>query len=183
MSCRRRSHTTPGYLQPRTLDDRIRDDYRYNYRGSRYSRRYQPNYDDFYARPPSVYQPVEPYYPRPRESYYVRPPSVYQPTETLYPGPMPNSYQRHSYAQPVSYQPVYPSYREDVYAPSTYSSYPRRRSMSNNPLIDPELTSESYSIVCLSKQCILCVKVSYQFYYCQCFELTMNVRFMRFLRY
>lgn len=24
MSCRRRSHTTPGYLQPRTLDDRIR---------------------------------------------------------------------------------------------------------------------------------------------------------------
>ncbi|RTG89896.1 uncharacterized protein DC041_0006030, partial [Schistosoma bovis] len=156
MSCRRRSHTTPGYLQPRTLDDRIRDDYRYNYRGSRYSRRYQPNYDDFYARPPSVYQPVEPYYPRPRESYYVRPPSVYQPTETLYPGPMPNSYQRHSYAQPVSYQPVYPSYREfigiilrwtlydyydksfrDVYAPSTYSSYPRRRSMSNNPLIDP----------------------------------------------
>uniref|UniRef100_A0A095ANY8 Uncharacterized protein n=1 Tax=Schistosoma haematobium TaxID=6185 RepID=A0A095ANY8_SCHHA len=140
MSCRRRSHTTPGYLQPRTLDDRIRDDYRYNYRGSRYSRRYQPNYDDFYARPPSVYQPVEPYYPRPRESYYVRPPSVYQPTETLYPGPMPNSYQRHSYAQPVSYQPVYPSYREDVYAPSTYSSYPRRRSMSNNPLIDPERT-------------------------------------------
>ncbi|VDO84705.1 unnamed protein product [Schistosoma margrebowiei] len=163
MSCRRRSHTTPGYLQPRTLDDRIRDDYRYNYRGSRNSRRYQPNYDDFYARPPSVYQPVEPYYPRPRESYYVRPPSVYQPTETLYPGPMPNSYQRHSYAQPVSYQPVYPSYREmpviqknlhfenaealydnyhisfrDVYAPSTYSSYPRRRSMSNNPLIDPE---------------------------------------------
>ncbi|CAH8663963.1 unnamed protein product [Schistosoma curassoni] len=146
MSCRRRSHTTPGYLPPRTLDDRIRDDYRYNYRGSRYSRRYQPNYDDFYARPPSVYQPVEPYYPRPRESYYVRPPSVYQPTETLYPGPMPNSYQRHSYAQPVSYQPVYPSYREsfrDVYAPNTYSSYPRRRSMSNNPLIDPDTISNN----------------------------------------
>ncbi|CAH8677935.1 unnamed protein product [Schistosoma rodhaini] len=145
MSCRRRSHTTPGYLHPRTLDDRIRDDYRYNYRGSRRSRPYQPNYDDYYSRPPSVYQPVETY-ARPRESYYVRPPSVYQPTETLYPGPMPNSYQRHSYAQPVSYQPVYPSYRAsvgDAYAPSTYSSYPLRRSISNTRLIDPDTISNN----------------------------------------
>ncbi|KAH8868301.1 hypothetical protein KSF78_0003956 [Schistosoma japonicum] len=86
MSCRRRSRTNPPYYRSRTLDDRLRDDYRYNYRGDRSSRYYPRDYDPYYSRPPSVYQPTETYYARPYESYYTRPPSVYQPTETLYPG-------------------------------------------------------------------------------------------------
>ncbi|KAK4474892.1 hypothetical protein MN116_002002, partial [Schistosoma mekongi] len=87
------------------------DDYRYNYRGERNSRYYPRDYDPYYSRPPSVYQPTETYYARPYESYYSYPPSVYQPTETLYPGPYPTSLQRPSYVQPVSYQPAYSPYR------------------------------------------------------------------------
>ncbi|KAH8868295.1 hypothetical protein EWB00_000063 [Schistosoma japonicum] len=120
MSCRRRSRTNPPYYRSRTLDDRLRDDYRYNYRGDRSSRYYPRDYDPYYSRPPSVYQPTETYYARPYESYYTRPPSVYQPTETLYPG----------------------SVRE-IYEPHTYSSYSPRRSFSNSRLVDPDTISNN----------------------------------------
>ncbi|TNN16938.1 hypothetical protein EWB00_000063 [Schistosoma japonicum] len=146
MSCRRRSRTNPPYYRSRTLDDRLRDDYRYNYRGDRSSRYYPRDYDPYYSRPPSVYQPTETYYARPYESYYTRPPSVYQPTETLYPGPYPTSLQRPSYVQPVSYQPIYSPYRgsvREIYEPHTYSSYSPRRSFSNSRLVDPDTISNN----------------------------------------
>nr|CAH8874978.1 unnamed protein product [Trichobilharzia regenti] len=99
MSCRRRSHRYSSYL-----DNRLLDDYRYNYRRSRSSRPYTaPSYDPYYNNyPTTTYRSLPPVSPAPYvtpvyETYERRPHTTYVPTAPIAPGPYPTTTYEPSY--------------------------------------------------------------------------------------
>ncbi|CAH8874345.1 unnamed protein product [Trichobilharzia szidati] len=140
MSCRRRNHRYSSYL-----DDRLLDDYRYNYRRSRSSRPYTaPAYDPYYNNyPTTAYRSLPPVSPAPYvapvyETYERRPYTTYVPTAPIAPGPYPS----------ITYEPPYYRTLESPYR-SWVSSNGNTLSYSPRPKVDiyhevPGYNSDSF---------------------------------------
>nr|CAH8874972.1 unnamed protein product [Trichobilharzia regenti] len=143
MSCRRRSHRYSSYL-----DNRLLDDYRYNYRRSRSSRPYTaPSYDPYYNNyPTTTYRSLPPVSPAPYvtpvyETYERRPHTTYVPTAPIAPGPYPTTTYEPSYYRTLE-SPYRRSVRE-VYHPRSPSPYPIRKTFSVEPLVEPDMISSN----------------------------------------